>query len=312
MKGILAFFRLIRWPNLAFVLVTQFLFWAFVIPFVYRIDSQALWQMKLGVTEFLYIAAASISIAAGGYVINDYFDVNIDQVNKSGKVIIGTDINRRMAILLHAVFSLTGLLFSFLASSALGNPYIFFFNLLAVLLLVLYSTTFKKKLLVGNVLISLLTAWVIGVMTLAEFRTEILFEPVWQRLLKCTFVYGGFAFVISLIREAIKDMEDLRGDARYDCSTIPIKWGLPAAKIYTAVWLAVLSGLILSIAIYLLTFGWWAVALYAVLLLILPLLYVLKKLVISVTSKHFHRLSSLVKWIMMAGILSMLFFNFHR
>ncbi len=67
-------------------------------------------------------------------------------------------------------------------------------------------------------------------------------EHVHRRIMRLTFLYGGFAFVISLIREVIKDMEDMEGDARYGCKTMPIVWGIPVAKVFTGVWLMVLTG----------------------------------------------------------------------
>jgi 4-hydroxybenzoate polyprenyltransferase len=178
------------------------------------------------------------------------------------------------------------------------------------LILWFYSSTFKKKLLIGNVLISLLTAWVILVLTVAEYRFRISpHDIVWQRLLKVSFIYAGFAFIISLIREVIKDMEDLEGDTRYGCSTMPVIWGLPVSKVFTGVWIVVLTGLVIAIQIYVLQLGWWYSALYSIIAIIIPLLWVLKKLYTASTPGEFHQLSSAVKLIMLAGIISMIFFK---
>lgn len=310
MTGLFSFFRLVRWPNLIFIALTQILFRAFIFPFVYRRSPFGIYQIQLSYPIFWLLVASSLCIAAGGYIINDYFDVNIDRVNKSSKVIVGKHINRRWAILLHALFSLIGLLGSVYAGNLLGNIYIPLFNLVAIILLVLYSTTFKKKLLIGNIIISLLTAWVIWVLTVAEFRQNMIFEATWQRLLKLSLLYGGFAFITSLIREAIKDMEDMSGDAKYNCTTMPIVWGLPASKAYAGVWIIVLCGLTVAIVVYFSTYGWWIAAVYAVLLVLLPLLWILRGLYWARTAVDFHQLSTLVKWVMLAGILSMVFFNF--
>ncbi|MEO6133924.1 MAG: geranylgeranylglycerol-phosphate geranylgeranyltransferase [Ginsengibacter sp.] len=311
MKELKAFFRLIRWPNLLFILLTQMMFRYFILPFVYA-ESDAGYTLKL--TEFLFylLAIASVCIAAAGYIINDYFDVNIDQVNKSGRVVVGAIIRKRMAILLHAVLSLIGLTLSGYVGYRLKIFYIPFFNLLAIFILWFYSTTFKKKLLIGNVLISLLTAWVILVLTVAEFRYGIKPEDlVWQRILKISFVYSGFAFIISLIREVIKDMEDIEGDMRYGCTTMPIVWGMQVSKVFIAVWIVVLVGLLAAIQIYVIHFDWWMYALYLLIAVIIPLLWVLYSLYHSNTTAQFHQLSTRVKLIMFAGILSMIFFKFH-
>ncbi|MDE3184978.1 MAG: geranylgeranylglycerol-phosphate geranylgeranyltransferase [Bacteroidota bacterium] len=309
MKALAAFFRLIRWPNLLFIVLTQMLFRYFILPFVYLHAHPGYEGIKLSEKLFYLLVLASVCIAAAGYIINDYFDENIDQVNKSSKVIVGKFIKRRSAILLHAVLSFTGLALSIYIGYQLTNIFIPFFNFLAINILLVYSSTFKKKILIGNILISLLTAWVILVLTVAEYRFRISPEDVvWQRLLKMSFVYAGFAFIISLIREVIKDMEDIEGDIKYGCKTMPIVWGLPVSKVFTAVWIVVLAGVLFAILIYVLQLGWWLSALYSLIAIIIPLLWVLHKLYKANTSAEFHQLSSVVKLIMLAGIVSMLFF----
>jgi 4-hydroxybenzoate polyprenyltransferase len=309
MKAIPAFFRLIRWPNLLFIIITQVLFRYFILPFVYLESHEGYENIKLSNSLFVLMVLASVCIAGAGYIINDYFDVNIDQVNKSSKVIIGRFIKRRWAIVFHAVLSLAGLVLSMYVGYRLRNLFIPLFNFLAIFLLLIYSTTFKKKLLIGNILISLLTAWVILVITLAEYRFRLSpHDIVWQRLLKLSFIYAGFAFIISLIREVIKDMEDMEGDRRYGCTTMPIVWGLPVSKVFAGVWLAVLTAMVAAIQIYVIQLGWWLPALYSIALIVIPLIWVLKKLYQANTPEQFHRLSTVIKIIMFTGIISMVFF----
>ena len=309
MKIIVAFFRLIRWPNLLFIVLTQMLFRYFILPFVY-VESHAGYEnIKLSQSLFYLLMIASVCIAGAGYIINDYFDINIDQVNKSDKVIIGKFIKRRAAILLHAILSLIGLALSMYVGYKLQNALIPFFNFLAILILLVYSSTFKKKLLIGNILISLLTAWVILVLTLAEYRFRISpHDVVWQRLLKLSFIYAGFAFIISLIREVIKDMEDMEGDMKYGCTTMPIVWGIPVSKVFAGVWIVVLTGILVALQIYVVQFGWWFSVLYSFVVIIIPLIWVLRKLYKANTPAQFHRLSNVIKLIMLAGIISMVFF----
>jgi 4-hydroxybenzoate polyprenyltransferase len=309
MKAIPAFFRLIRWPNLLFIIITQVLFRYFILPFVYLESHEGYENIKLSNSLFVLMVLASVCIAGAGYIINDYFDVNIDQVNKSSKVIIGRFIKRRWAIVFHAVLSLAGLVLSMYVGYRLRNLFIPLFNFLAIFLLLIYSTTFKKKLLIGNILISLLTAWVILVITLAEYRFRLSpHDIVWQRLLKLSFIYAGFAFIISLIREVIKDMEDMEGDRRYGCTTMPIVWGLPVSKVFAGVWLVVLTAMVAAIQIYVIQLGWWLPALYSIALIVIPLIWVLKKLYQANTPEQFHRLSTVIKIIMFTGIISMVFF----
>ncbi|MEO8820873.1 MAG: geranylgeranylglycerol-phosphate geranylgeranyltransferase [Ginsengibacter sp.] len=309
MKALSAFFRLIRWPNLFFIVLTQMLFRYFILPFVYQEGHPGYENIKLSEPLFYLLVFASVCIAAAGYIINDYFDENIDQVNKSSKVIVGKFINRRTAILLHAVLSFIGLILSMYIGYVLRNFFIPLFNFLAIVLLLVYSSTFKKKILIGNIIISLLTAWTILVLTLAEYRFRISPDDiVWHRLLKMSFIYAGFAFIISLIREVIKDLEDIEGDIKYGCKTMPIVWGLPVSKVFTAVWIVVLTCMLVAIQIYVIQLGWWFSALYSFALIIIPLVWVLKKLYAAKTPADFHQLSSVIKLIMLAGIVSMIFF----
>ncbi len=121
-------------------------------------------------SHFFILAADSICIAAAGYIINDYFDLNIDQVNKPEKLIIEKYIKRRWAIVFHVLLSFTGFILSCYVAWHINNIYLPFFNLLSILALWFYSTTFKKKILIGNVLVSFLTAWVILIITIAEYH----------------------------------------------------------------------------------------------------------------------------------------------
>lgn len=308
MNKTMAFFKLIRWPNLLFIAITQLLFYFIIFPFAYKSAGTSVEGIKLQNNEFFLLMVASIMIAAAGYIINDYFDVNIDQVNKSSRVIVGRQINRRTAILLHAFLSFAGLLISFYAGWKLRNIYIPLFNFAAILLLLVYSSTFKKKLLIGNILISVLTAWVIFVLTLADFRFTHFFDSAWHKLLKLSILYGGFAFIISLIREVIKDMEDVHGDLKFGCITMPVVWGMQVSKVFVAVWIIVLCGMIAVLIVYILPYGWWLAFVYGFALVILPLVIVLKKLYYANGPNDYHLLSSWIKWVMLTGTLSMLFF----
>lgn len=309
MNIIAAFFRLIRWPNLLFIVLTQVLFRFFIFHFVYHISSAAGNIIKLSSPLFVLLVTASVCIAAAGYIINDYFDLNIDMVNKPARLIVDRFIKRRWAIVLHIVLSFIGLVLSLYIGYKLSNFYIPFFNLIAIFALWFYSTTFKKKFLIGNVLISLLTAWVILVLTVAEYKFNIAKGDVaWRRLIKVSFIYAGFAFIISLIREVIKDMEDLPGDAKYGCTTMPIVWGIQVSKVFVAVWIIVLAVAVALIQFYVIQLGWWFSALYSIISIIIPLIWVLQKLYKARTAAEFHTLSSAVKFVMFTGILSMIFF----
>ena len=308
MKTFTAFFRLIRWPNLVFIALAQVL----VEYCIYRKLYPASVIDAAETRQFIFLVLASVLIAAAGYIINDYFDLNIDQVNKPGKVVVGMHINRRWVIFWHMCLSLLGLFFTVSALPIASYWYLVLANFGSIILLWFYSTNFKKQLLIGNVVISLLTAWVILVIFFSKYplkiNTLLLVDHNEVRFFRFTILYASFAFIISLIREVIKDMEDMEGDRKYNCRTMPILWGVNASKVFVAVWIIVLIAMVSVVQFYVLPFGWWPSVLYCVLLVIAPLIWIFRKLFKAQSAADFHRLSTVVKLVMFAGILSMLFF----
>jgi 4-hydroxybenzoate polyprenyltransferase len=313
MKLVVAFFRLIRLPNLVFIALTQILFQFCIIVPVFN---------KTGATPvfndlyLLLLILSSVLIAAAGYIINDYFDINIDQVNKPHMNVVDKIISRRWAMLWHSVFSFAGVALGFFIGWKLGIFWIGLMNFLCSVLLFVYSTTFKKQLLSGNLIISLLTSWTVAVLGLSTFYYVFYHAGNYpglenSKLLRFTILYTSFAFIISLIREAIKDMEDLPGDLKYGCRTMPIVWGTNATKVYTAVWLSVLISILLIIQFYLLQYKWWWPVIYGFVFITSLSIMILKDLFKAAKPEDFHRLSRFAKLIMLTGILSMIIFYFY-
>ena len=309
MKLLGAFFRLIRLPNLFFIALTQFLFYYVII--VLGFNNSGLTNILLPFNFYL-LCCSCVLIAAAGYIINDYFDLNIDRVNKPDRLVVEKIIKRRWAIIWHWALSGVGVLIGFYISWKIKNIFIGLTHIATVVMLWFYSTTFKRKLIIGNIIISLLTAWVILVLYVCEFRLHTFIQPgyrqVLARIYKFAVLYAGFAFIISLVREVVKDIEDMQGDAAYNCRTMPIVWGVNVSKVFAATWLIVV---ILSLAIlqfYVLQYKWWWVVAYSIVLIILPLVLILKDLYRAVTTSDYHRLSTWIKGVMLTGILSLLLF----
>ena len=300
-----AFLKLIRWPNLLFIALTQFLLYYCIYLPIYNADPD---YSKLG-----WLVIASVFIAAAGYIINDYFDLNIDQVNKPEKNVVDKVIHRRWAILWHFFLSALGVLATIIAVG-FSKWYLVLANVMVVILLWFYSTSFKRQLLIGNIVISLLTAWTVLILFFVYTDLSNAFaasNDLSKKFFRTAFLYGGFAFILSLVREAIKDMEDLEGDARYGCKTLPIVAGIQTTKVYVAVWLIVLIGALIVLQLYVLQLHWWQAVLYSSLFVIFPLVYILYRLFKAENSKQFHLLSTASKLVMFTGILSMIFFRFY-
>jgi len=305
---------MVRLPNLIFIVLTQCLFYyCILLPLLKTAEI----KVSIDQPRFILLTLASVLIAAAGYIINDYFDINIDQVNKPQKNVVDIIVSRRWAMLWHFVLSGIGVLLSLYVSWSTGLWYIVLANLACVFLLFGYSVSLKRELLFGNILISLLTVRVVLILCLSEFHLSLStqIDPAFlltqNKIMRLGFLFAGFAFILSLIREAIKDMEDIEGDARYGSKTMPIVWGVQAAKIYVAVWMVVLLGLLATVQVYIIRFHWWWPVIYSIVLIILPLLYVFYKLFKATTPQQFHYVSGITKTVMLTGILSMIFFYFY-
>jgi len=106
-------------------------------------------------------------------------------------------------------------------------------------------------------------------------------------------------------------MEDIEGDRKYGCTTMPIVWGLHASKIFVAVWMVVLIGVLTILQFYVLTFKWWVSAVYCIVFIIAPLINTFRDLFNANDPKDFHRLSTKVKLVMFTGILSIIFIKYY-
>jgi 4-hydroxybenzoate polyprenyltransferase len=312
MKPFLQFFQLIRWPNLLFIALTQyFFFFAIAEPVL----SPVLFFNRESVILFYFLCFSSVLIAAAGYIINDYFDINIDIVNKPERLVVDNGISRRWAMFFHFIFSLAGILMGFYIGLENGNWFIGIAHTSVAILLWIYSTSFKKKAVVGNLLIALLTAWSLmvvyfyivfntGLSDLSSAHLELL-----QKLFRIALLYAAFAFIITYIREIVKDMEDVEGDRKYGCRTMPIVWGIQVSKIVATLSMVVLMALMLLALLYILQYNMWWPALYHTVCIIIPAAYTFYLLQKAQTGPDFSTVSRWIKIIMLAGILSMLLFK---
>ncbi|MFM7485959.1 MAG: geranylgeranylglycerol-phosphate geranylgeranyltransferase [Cytophagales bacterium] len=278
MQLMVSLFRLTRFWNLAIIAFAQF----FAAVFLFRQGLHAFAHM------WLYILSlATIFIAAAGYIINDYYDIKIDLINKPERVVIGKTITRRYAILFHTVISVTGVVLGFLINWRIGV-----INFVSAFLLWLYSNNLKRQPLIGNVLVSLLTGLSVFVLVFLYEQFHVL-----------VFVYALFAFFMTLIREVVKDMEDVKGDNTFGCKTLPIVWGIRRTKVLLYVLIAILSCVVVLLDFYQLNIP----LIYFVPMLFLPMAFLMVRLVVADTKLQFYQLSQLCKLIMLLGIVSMIF-----
>lgn len=309
MNRIRSFFLLIRWPNLLFIGLTQSLFIYFVLNPI-LIQGNIVPVLK-GTAGILFIVA-SVLITAGGYIINDYFDANKDLINRPDSIVIGKYIHRHWAIACHGLLSAIGVCIGFYLDFTTPTLLLGPINFACTALLFVYSISLKKTPIAGNVLISLLTAWTIYSCTWCNTATLLRDSTLvdMAKITRLTLMYGGFAFILSMIREAVKDMEDVDTDRKVNYYTMPIVWGMNASKVFIWVWMIVMTGLLLSMLFYLLVSQRWIPGSYCLIFVILPYLNLMKKFSSARSMEQYHRVRSQIKWIMLMGILSMLLSHF--
>jgi 4-hydroxybenzoate polyprenyltransferase len=311
-----AFMTLIRWQNLLIVILTMILIrYSVIEPVLSKVPvilqqgsgNEIPMTLQFSLFNFILLVAATVFITAGGYVINDYFDIRTDLINK-GKVIVGTRIERRQAMMLHNIFNLAGVALGFYISWRSGYFMMGIMFLIVSGLLYFYSASYKRQFLIGNIIIAILTAMVPLIVGFYEWPALYKFYSVNAiRMPEFDFIFywiGGFAlfaFMTTLTREIIKDIEDYEGDIAYGRNTVPVIAGIKTSKFISA-------GLILiTIAMLYLVWSLFLfdnyTLIYVSVFIVIPLIFVIIIVFRSTDRKQMHSASRLMKIVMMSGIL---------
>ncbi len=271
--------------------------------------------LQFGDVQFFLLVLSTVFIAAAGYIINDYFDTRTDMINKPNRVVVGVEVGRRMAMILHSVLNIIGVGIGIYLGFYIELPALSVVFLLATGLLWFYSTSYKRQFLVGNLSVSFLTALVPLMVVLFEIpllnraygKEMLLHEVNFNYIFAWVGGFSFFAFLTTLIRELIKDAEDFEGDNAYGMRTLPIVLGNRWTKIIiTALIVLTLFMLVSLLSRYILfsvePADYFSLV-YFILLLILPLLFLIFRVLRANDRKGYHRASTLIKLIMLSGIL---------
>ncbi|NNK73386.1 MAG: geranylgeranylglycerol-phosphate geranylgeranyltransferase [Flavobacteriaceae bacterium] len=301
----LAFLNLIRWKNLLLIALTQVMI------------KYALFDADFGVATtfnwkgFGLLVLSTLLIAAGGYIVNDIFDVETDTVNRPDKVIIGKRISEKNAYNFYAAFTIAGVGLGFYLSNMIGRPGFSALFILIAALLYVYASTLKQMTFIGNIIVALVVAMsllMVGIYELLPAMTE-QNQTTQLTFLRILFDYALFAFAITLLREVVKDIEDIDGDYNAGMKTLPILLGRErAGKVVFILSVLPLVGVIFYVVSYL--YKQPVAVGYFLLLIIAPLIYFSVKSFQAETKADWHRLSGLLKGIMITGILSLLLYPF--
>ena len=312
-KIMIAFLQLIRYRNLLIIAATQYMMRYLILAPILSVNG---FVPQLDHLHFFLLVFSSMAITAAGYVINDYFDVKTDLFNRPSTVIVGKKISRRGAMTLHIILNTAGILIGIYLSWHIGILSLGIAYILAAGLLWFYSTTYKRQFLIGNLIVSVFTAMVPFLVVIFEvpllnvsYREVLLANDInFNNVIAWVGGFAFFAFLSTLLREIIKDIEDFEGDAAYGRSTLPIVLGLRFTKILI-VFLILLTVVALAVVylkyllynpagnVDLLSLTWFALA------LIIPFLVLAYRIIAAREKKDYHRASNLTKTIMLAGIL---------
>ena len=309
----MALLRLFRIGNLAMVALTQCLVrFALLIPII----GLAEFHSAFALPTFLGLVLSTVLISAGGYVINDYFDVRMDAINKPEKMVVGRLLKRRDAMFLHLLLTGLGVAIAALVAQSAGHVSLAGIQVLAALLLYGYSQWFKRQLLAGNLIIALLTAMAILTVPVYDFVTLAVLHQRYRdasvTLWNVIFFYAAFAFVTTLIREIIKDAQDIAGDIDSGCTTLPITIGIPKTRwVIIALMALVMAGIAFVQWIFFATVElpeWYSLIYLSILQLLCG--YAILETYSAGTTSDFRRLSGLLKLIMILGILYLPVFDY--
>lgn len=293
---------LIRWKNLFMIVLVQCLIkYALFLPFGV--------STSLNSFQFFLLMLSTVCIASAGYVINDIYDVETDLINKPEKVIVGNVISEKGAYNLYIMFNLIGVFIGFYISYAVGKNEFFAIFVVISALLYVYASFLKQTFLIGNIIISMLVALsvlIVGIFELIPAMTS-QNQGIQLAFFRILFNYALFAFVINLIREIAKDLEDFDGDHKTGMHTLPVALGLKRATTI----LFVTSLIPLGAVVFYVNTTWYRQPvglIYFLIFIIAPLIYLCILTVNAQTKKDFRVISKVLKFVMLFGMLSILLY----
>ncbi|MDR1584852.1 MAG: geranylgeranylglycerol-phosphate geranylgeranyltransferase [Prevotellaceae bacterium] len=313
-RGLSDYLRLIRLPNLVFLAFIQLLInRSLLMPILQTFGFDTSGNSMLNITLLIFATAL---IAAGGYALNDYFDIKIDAINKPSKQIVGKSVSRQTAMLLHQILTITGVCIGLFLSFLTRSFSLAFVFIVVPGLLWFYSSNYKRQFVTGNLVVAFnaaLSILVVAIMELAVLQRQygdlIFGTAIPRTFYTWTGGFALFAFLCTWIREIIKDMEDEGGDREMECRTMPIKWGWKRTKgfLYGLIGLGITG---LFAANSLIPFEGSLSFRYIVFGCVFPFVALAYLVFRATTPEDFHQASILSKVIMLTGTLYCLIFYF--
>ena len=302
--------RLVRWSNLLFLAALVWLMEKWVaVPIL---DQLAFGEQLPG-SILLLIMLATVFIAAGGYVINDYFDVKIDRINRPDELIVTRSISKPAAMHLSLSLSGIGIVCGIVAAILLRSLTIGILFILVPGLLWFYSSSYKRLFLIGNLIIALLAALTPMLVALANvailqlrYATILPYTTLQHDLYAWLGGFALFAFLLTWAREIVKDMQDQMGDRELECHSMPVVWGDLWTKIFVTALIVLTIAIIGHLWYHVLPFpiSWTSLSTrYIAFGIIIPLLGAIGLLWAAKIPSDYKTCQQLIKFTMLLGML---------
>lgn len=332
MNSTVAFIKLIRLPNLLIIALTQYVVrYAILYPF-FIINSV---ELRMSDIDFFLLSLSTVMIAAAGYIINDYFDTKVDRVNRPDKIIVGKYIKRRIAMGAHIVISSIAILIAAYVAYKMGNLKLVLIQILSVGVLWYYSVSFKKQVIIGNVIVAILAALVPLVAGLYEILLQHNFVDetsntlifyleegtsfddvsyILSQIFYNTFAwilgFSLFAFLSTMVREIVKDIEDYEGDKKYFSNTLAVVHGKDKAKKVAQLIILIMMALLGYLQYQQVMSNDNTSFIYFMFGLQIPLGYLFYKLQLAKEKADYSKLSTNMKVVMLSGIMYTMVFGY--
>jgi len=294
------FLNFIRWKNVPMIGVLLFLI-------KYVLFERFELNVTLDHFHYALLVVSTFCIAIAGYIINDINDVEADRINKPKRLYVGSKISRTTAYNLFIAFNSIGLLAGMYLSHHVGHTSYFIIYVITSLLLYQYAKYIKKKLLIGNLLVAFAIFLSISLPLVFDLLpvTNPLNESRQMVVFKIIGVMAIFGFFLTIIREIVKDIEDVKGDKKIGARSLPIAIGVQKTKVIVLATTLLLSSAIAFFAIMLISFDRIA-TIYLSIFVVAPLIYFMYYLWKAKSHKDLHRSSGILKIVMLLGILTLL------
>lgn len=304
------FLKLIRYQNLLMLAFLQL---------IIRYGFLGLQNITLGLQDWQYLllVMSTVLIAAAGYVINAIFDQNTDLDNKPNTVIVGKSISESSAYNLYTILNTLGVLIGFYLSNVIDKPGFSAIFILIAATLYIYSTSLKQMPVIGNLVVALLLSFSVLIAGIFDLYPIINLQnqAFLANLFSILFDFATFAFMINILREIVKDLEDYEGDYNQGMRTLPILLGIKkTSQLVFALSIIPLISLLYYTNTYFVAHNLWLITIYTFIFVLAPLLYFMITIWNAKTKKDFHQISSLLKIILFFGIIALgvLQYNIHH